>query len=221
MYSLIFKDLLLSKKIIPFAAIYGFFMILLFENNMDLGNTAFISGIVAVSYMLSIRALAYEDINKSEVMLLSLPVSRNKVVLAKYLSVIVYGLIGVLSYLIGVAIIFILNLPIKVVAITFESIIGAIFALGIMFSVTFPLFFKYGYVKSKFFAMFIFLAVFFGVPNLINLFNIGKLDSINVIIAYVSTLSDRAIWIILLIITFLIVTISYNVSVKIYKSREF
>lgn len=221
MYSLIFKDLLLSKKIIPFAAIYGFFMILLFEDNMDLGNTAFISGIVAVSYMLSIRALAYEDINKSEIMLLSLPVSRNKVVLAKYLSVIVYGLIGVLSYLIGVSIIYILNLPINVVAITFESIIGAIFALGIMFSVTFPLFFKYGYVKSKFFAMFIFLAVFFGVSNLINLFNIGKLDSINVIIAYVSTLSDRAIWIILLIITFLIVTISYNVSVKIYKSREF
>lgn len=69
--------------------------------------------------------------------------------------------------------------------------------------------------------MVIFLVVFFGTPYMLSLLNISSLDSVNTIIDYVSTLSDQVISILLLLITFLIVTVSYNFSVKIYKNREF
>lgn len=69
--------------------------------------------------------------------------------------------------------------------------------------------------------MVIFLVVFFGTPYMLSLLNISSLDSVNTIRAYVSTLSDQVISILLLLITFLIVTVSYNFSVKIYKNRQF
>lgn len=220
MYNLILKDLLLSKKVIPFAAIYVFLMIILFKENFGT-NGAFASGIVAVAYMLANRSLAYDDINKSDIVLLSLPISRNKIVLAKYLSIFVYGLIGALAYLIGIIIVYLINLPVSSYAVTIEAVIGSIVALGILFSIIFPITFKYGYIKSKFLVMVIFLVVFFGTPYMLSLVNISSLDSVNTIRAYVSTLSDQVISILLLLITFLIVTVSYNFSVKIYKSREF
>lgn len=161
MYNLILKDLLLSKKVIPFAAIYVFLMIILFKENFGT-NGAFASGIVAVAYMLANRSLAYDDINKSDIVLLSLPISRNKIVLAKYLSIFVYGLIGALAYLIGIIIVILLNLPVSSYAVTIEAVIGSIVALGILFSIIFPITFKYGYIKSKLLVMVIFLVVFFG-----------------------------------------------------------
>lgn len=47
-------------------AIYVFFMIILLKDSFGV-NGAFASGIVAVAYMLANRSLAYDDMNKSEI----------------------------------------------------------------------------------------------------------------------------------------------------------
>lgn len=53
-------------------------------------------GPVAISYMLVLSANANDEKNKSEIILNSLPISRSKIVFAKYLAVAVYIVLGLL-----------------------------------------------------------------------------------------------------------------------------
>lgn len=221
MSRLILKDILLSKKMLPLVALYGIFMIFAFNRSAEFGDTGYIGGVVAVAYIMISRAAAYDDINKSEMMLLSLPLPRWRIVLAKYLSVIVYSVIGTLSYFFGVFIVKALQLSFNTTTLSMEAIVGMIISLSIITSVYFPVYFKYGYMKSKFVIFILFFVGFFFIPIIFGKIVSNNLTWLNSLYEQINQLPDMFVGLILLGIFLIISIISYFISLRFYTKREF
>lgn len=84
MVNLLWKDILILKRFLWLAPLYGFFALFVFRS---MPGGALGAGTVGVTYMLMSQAITLDDKNKSDVMLNSLPLRRKDIVLAKYLSV--------------------------------------------------------------------------------------------------------------------------------------
>jgi ABC-2 type transport system permease protein len=173
MLNLILKDILIQKKSVLFAFGYCFFLIFAFQSLEDMG---FVSATIVVVYILILSAFAYEDKNKTEVMLNSLPISRRDIILSKYLSVFVFTGLGLIAYMAAATVVKLINLPLYVSSISLPGIIGLLIAVTFMASIYFPVIFKFGYIKSKLFNVVIFLFFFF-VPNLIMEFCLNNPDN--------------------------------------------
>lgn len=219
MLNLVVKDILVQKKSIILSFIYILFIIFTFQK---VGPLMFPAGIVAFVYMLVLTSCAYEDKNNADIMVNSLPIRRSEVVLAKYISVFVFLLLGTVAYVVLTGIVNIVQLPFKTYPITLEGFLGAALSVSVIAGIYFPLFFKNGYIRSKVANFIIFFGFFFGITSLINVFKnnensvliksvteffISKPDYINIviIIAFISILNY----------------ISYILSVRFYTNREF
>ena len=97
MLNLILKDLLIQKKTLGFLGLYIIIFSIAFQS---VGSGAFTGIVIAVTYQLVVTASSLEEKAGSDIILNSLPISRRKIVAAKYLSVILYGLMAVLGYVI-------------------------------------------------------------------------------------------------------------------------
>ncbi len=219
MLVLILKDLLLSKKMLPLVAVYGFFMIIMFSGALDNGGAAYAAVTAAVGYILMTRAAYYEDLNKSELMIMSLPVRRSQVVFSKYLSVMVFFILGAFSYGIAAAIITLAKLPLNVPPITVEILAGAATGLLLLVSLSIPLLFKFGYIKSRIINMFLFFGAFF-IPLIVSKNNNG-VPLISSLISYLKKQPDFIAVAYMLGFAFLITIVSIIASLKIYKNKEF
>lgn len=220
MHNLILKDILIQKKMIITALLYTVFMMFTFQS-MD--GAKFTIIVTAVTYLFVMSACAYDDKNKSDIMLNSLPISRKKVVLSRYMSLFVFAAISMTVYIVISGVIKLAHIPLKVNTISIEDIVGSITSLVIVASLYFPVFFKVGYIKSKMLNFIIFFSMFFGVSLLIGFFKEHKLNNtaITNLIKYISTQSDITIVLSLILIMLLVLSISYSLSLKFYKNREF
>lgn len=220
MLNLILKDILLQKKTFLFSAFYLMVIILSFQ---QMGSTMVPASIIALTYVMIQYACAYDDKNKADVLLNSLPLGRDTIVTARYLSIFVFLPIAVLYYMVLGSIISLLHLPVKIYPVSFEAIVWCLFSLILMNSVYLPVFFKVGYIKSRL-VNFVF---FFG------LFFVGGILVPKLLRAGGSRLHG---WIIRLLGnsgedvgimagTFIIMTIlffaSYIMSLKVYRNKEF
>jgi len=177
---------------------------------------------VAVVYILLLNSFAYEDKNKSEIMLNSLPISRSDIVLAKYLSILVYMGLATVSYISSNLIVKALGISVNIVQLSLEGMTAAFLAVALMTSIYLPIFFKFGYIKARLFNLLIFLLFFFGPPLLVNVYNNPKYqNSILSFIEGLATWKDWQIAAILFGFSLLILAISYWISINIYKNREF
>lgn len=217
MATLILKDILIQKKTVILVLFYSILAIFAFQNLT--GGPFVITG-VAANYILFLTAAAYEDKNKSELMLNSLPVPRKNIVLAKYLSVFVYTAISIVAYFIVSNIFRIFNLPLNIQPITFPGIITIFLLAGCMISIYLPLFFKFGYIQARILNILIFMFFSFG-PTLLK-------DVINKNHKYLGWLvkifennPGEYTPFIVLGFTLLFMVISYLISVNIYNHREF
>lgn len=215
MINLIIKDVLIQKKTVAFIFLYILFLIFAFQS---LGPAAFSTGIVVSTYMLALGACAYEDKNKSDIMINSLPIKRSTIVLAKYLSVFIFFAIAIVSYMVSASIINVLKLPVKVFPITLEGFIGALFAVSLISSIYFPVFFKMGYIKSRIVNFIMFFAVFAGINILVQ-----NRESVFMqwVFNLLSSQSDNIIAVSIAAFAALIIILSYAISVIFYKNREF
>jgi len=217
MLNLIIKDFLIQKKAVVLAIFYILFFIIVFQS---IGETMFAPAIIAFTYILVMGAFAYDDKNKADLMINSLPIRRVKVVMAKYVSIFVYLVIGTAAYIIIYNITTMANIPLKVYPVTFEALVGAVLGVSLMNSIHFPLLFRIGYTKARIFNLGIFFAFFFGFPWL------GKLAKAdNRFIAAVRDFSqyqsDAVIGLSILAVTLVILLASYSLSIKFYKQRDF
>ena len=219
MYQLILKDILLQKKrLLFFPLIYTIFVVTVLHN---LSNTFVIASIV-ITYMMIQTAVVYEDMNNTEVVINSLPIKKAKIVLTRYLSVFVYLGISIASYLIVMGAINVLHLPFSVDSIAITNFFFALLGLSFIISSYLPIFFKYGYVKSKIFHIFFMMAAFF-IPTLITTFIKTNPDSVIVefVLNFLQTTPDLIMNFIVLLIAAAFMGISYFLSVNFYKNREF
>ncbi|MEJ9407074.1 ABC-2 transporter permease [Schinkia azotoformans] len=215
LYHLIKKDILIQKRNLLMACILIAFFIFTLSN---IGMAGLSISILAVSYTLALGVSQIEDKNKSDLMLVSLPIKKSKIVLSKYISVYVFVLYAILVNYIFSFIIKIFELPIKFEWFTVDGILGAIISVTIFTSISLPLIFKWGYTKAKLPNYIIFFLFVIGAMSVIS-----NLDyySTTRIFEFFGQLSNSEMIVLILIPLVLIVTISYLLSLVFYSKREF
>jgi len=218
MLNLIVKDILIQKKIFLFGFIYIVLIMISFQQS---GSTMFGTSVVAFTYILIQSACAYDDKNKSDVLLNSLPISRVTIVSARYVSIFIFAAIATAYYLIISVIIRASGLPIQIYVVTFESVLGVLFALLLISSIYLPIFFKVGYIKSKTINFIVFFIVFFG--GTVYLQDLAKKDVpfVRSALEFISRQSDTTIAAALIAVMVLMLVVSYCLALHNYRKREF
>jgi hypothetical protein len=153
---LIVKDLLLQKKMLGAAVLYVLVFTFAFQG---MGAGQLIAIISAVGYMFVMLGAAWEEKNSSDVLWNSLPVSKRKIVGAKYLSIPLYALIVIIVYWIVSTVLSLLGGPIAAMPLDPVGIVLGVGAVFVAASLYFPVFFAVGYTKSRYWHFILFFGI--------------------------------------------------------------
>lgn len=173
--------------------------------------------VFAVTYMLTLGASAIEEKNNSDKMLISLPIRKSSIVLSKYLSVFVFAAYVILLNLIIHVLVDLIKLPLNPISFTTGGILGSVIAPVLFCSISLPLIFKLGYLKSKMINLILFFTIVFGGTTLIDKIYKEKPELGN----FLLNSSSTELTLVVLLLSFLIFTFSYFLSLHFYKKREF
>ena len=229
MFNLVWKDLLILKRYLWFAPLYVVFALFVFR---IMPGGALSAATVGATYMLMIQASILDDKNKSDIMLNSLPIRRQDIVLAKYLSVFLYAALAILSFLLTQGVVSITGIPIPINQISLEGISGALVAMAVLVSIYFPIYFKFGHLRSRMVGMFLFLACFFCTPMAVSLtvHGLGEggnpalrniVVSVQNVVYWLQTQADWQIASYLLAVALILMAASARLSLRFYTGREF
>ena len=216
MKGLIIKDLcVLKNQMKTLLLVLAFFIIFSIINE----DATFILFLVPFyMIMILITTFNYDEFNKWDSYCNSLPLSRKEIVKSKYIlfnaTSLIVLIVGILSSLI---------IPNFIENTTFESlfasIIGVAFGICLLISLLIPFYYKFGTNKGRImlFLCIVILALIIGMITSLDIFNnkeiMNLLNSLN-------NLSIGMITLLLIIVTIIIMTISYYISVRIYKNKE-
>lgn len=216
MKGLIIKDLCVIKNQMKSLLLVLALFIFLSIANKDATFVLFLIPFYMI--MILITTFSYDEFNKWECYCNSLPLSRKEIVKAKYLlfnaSSLVVIVLGVLASFI---------IPNFIENTTFESIyasiIGVAFGICLVISLLIPFYYKFGSQKGRImlFLTVAILALLIGTITSLDVFN--NIELMNIINS-LNNLSLGMFTLLLIIVTIIIMTISYYISVKIYSNKE-
>ncbi|MDR3585119.1 MAG: ABC-2 transporter permease [Desulfosporosinus sp.] len=231
MVNLVRKDLLILKRYLWLAPLYGLFALYAFRTML---GGALSVGTVVVTYMLMLQAITQDDKNNSEIMLNSLPLRRKDIVLAKYLSVFLYAALVILFFLLARGVVTVIGIgmiPILISPISLEEIASALVAMVILISIYLPIYFKFGYLRSRMVGSILFIASIFLLPmvSIMHVYDRGTRNSIlrNIIALlgrlgnWLQTQADWQIASYMLALALTLTTASVFLSLRFYARREF
>ena len=210
MLGFIKKDLLVMKNNLK----YFLLMILVFAFFSRESNIIYFIPIF-ISIMIFITTFSYDDYNKWDTYAITLPLSREKIVLAKYLT-------SLLLMVGTVLITFLLSFVIDTINHSFDfdevfpMIFGGLFALVLLQSFMYPLIYKFGTEKGR---IGLFVGVF-AVSGLVGyLVNRVKIDT-TALNGFIQFCNQYGILLLSIAMVILFVG-SYFVSKRIYLKKEF
>lgn len=210
MLGFIKKDLLVMKNNLK----YFLLMILVFAFFSRESNIIYFIPIF-ISIMIFITTFSYDDYNKWNTYAITLPLSREKIVLAKYLT-------SLLLMVGTVLITFLLSFVIDTINHSFDfdevfpMIFGGLFALVLLQSFMYPLIYKFGTEKGR---IGLFVGVF-AVSGLVGyLVNHVKIDT-TAFTGFIQFFNQYGILLLSIVMVILFVG-SYFVSKRIYLKKEF
>ncbi len=210
MLGFIKKDLLVMKNNLK----YFLLMILVFAFFSRESNIIYFIPIF-ISIMIFITTFSYDDYNKWNTYAITLPLSREKIVLAKYLTSL-FLMVGT------VLITFLLSFVIGTVNHSFDfdevfpMLFGGLFALVLLQSFMYPLIYKFGTEKGR---IGLFVGVF-AVSGLVGyLVNHVKIDT-TAFTGFIQFFNQYGILLLSIVMVILFVG-SYFVSKRIYLKKEF
>ncbi|HHW37972.1 MAG TPA: ABC-2 transporter permease [Bacillales bacterium] len=215
MYYLIKKDILIQKKNLLMSCILMIFFVVTLSN---IGIAGLSISILAISYTLALGASQIEDKNKSDLMLVSLPIKKSKIVLSKYISIYVFVLYAILVNFIISVLIKLFHIPLKFEWFTLNGLFVAIILITIFTSISMPLIFKWGYTKAKVPNYIIFFLFVIGATSVISNMNYYSTTRM---FEFIGQRSNPEMALLILIPLLLIITISYLLSLTFYSNREF
>lgn len=218
MFNLVKKDLKLSTKINIFAVVYAMFISAMGMNvPVDLPiNIMYILGIIMLVFISVIYSIGYDDKNKSEVVLNSFPIDRVDIVRGKYVTLIIFILIGSVFTLLFTNAIEALGLKSAGRPADIWDIVAAMSLLLVFYSVYYPLYFKLGDLRM--FNSILWMLVFVGPTILVK---IGKRFVTEDLITKLASLNLKQIGLFVFIFSLVIYFISLQISKKLYMTREF
>ena len=216
MKGLIIKDLCVIKNQMKSLLLVLALFIFLSIANKDATFVLFLIPFYMI--MILITTFSYDEFNKWECYCNSLPLSRKEIVKAKYL---LFNATSLIVLVLGVLASFII--PNFIENTTFESIyasiIGVAFGICLVISLLIPFYYKFGSQKGRImlFLTVAILALLIGTITSLDVFN--NIELMNIINS-LNNLSLGMFTLLLIIVTIIIMTISYYISVKIYSNKE-
>ena len=216
MKGLIIKDLcVLKNQMKTLLLVLAFFIIFAILNE----DASFILFLVPFyMIMILITTFNYDEFNKWDSYCNSLPLSRKEIVKSKY---ILFNVTSLIVLIVGILASFII--PNFIENTTFESlfasIIGIAFGICLVISLLIPFYYKFGANKGRImlFLCIVILALVIGVISSLDIFNNRELMNL---LNQFNDLSLGVITLFLIILTVIIMTISYCISVRVYKNKE-
>ena len=217
MKGLIIKDLcVLKNQMKTLLLVLAFFIIFSIINE----DATFILFLVPFyMIMILITTFNYDEFNKWDSYCNSLPLSRKEIVKSKY---ILFNATSLIVLILGILASFII--PSLIENTTFESlfasIIGVAFGICLVISLLIPFYYKFGSSKGRImlFLCIVILALLIGAITSLDIFNNKELMNI---INSLNNFSLGMFTLLLIILTVIIMSISYYISVRIYKNKEF
>jgi ABC-2 type transport system permease protein len=163
MFNLLIKDLLIQKKSLWYLLFYILILLLVFTSTSmdgDIAVVLYATCTCFIGYLLIAGACSYDEQNRSEVFLNSLPITRKDIVLSKYLSIFVYTVIGLVAGILIALICNVLGLwePVRYPAV--KDLFGALCGIIIIGGAYYPLYFKFGSIKTRFLHVTVIMAIF-------------------------------------------------------------
>ncbi len=227
MLNLIFKDLLVQKKTLLFIFVYALLLIFIMQGSDT--YSAFISTFFC--YMLIMTSCAYDDKSRADVLFNSLPVKRSTIVWAKYLSVFVYMLLITGIYSIIKAAVYLIGQPLLLPALSAEGFVGGFLAVSLLSALYFPVYFKFGYMKSRIFNFILFFLLFFGITvfginaagtaSALNYYAHSQSGAIQTTINFLQALSGLQLLGLISALILAVLALSLFLSLKVYQRRDF
>jgi hypothetical protein len=213
MLSLILKDVLIQKKYLLVSVLYALFFSFCFQSNTSMIFTMIPT---MIPYMLILGACGFDDKNKSEIMLNSLPIDRTNLVISKYLSSLVFIFMGILLAFVFTTLLNFSGFIHMNRLMNLEDVLSVTIGILIIVCLYFPCYFKFGYQKSRYFLVAMFLLVFGTATMLIS--NIIK-TPIN-FMAYLNNQPDWLVTTFIIVIVLIILLVSMFLSIKFYANKD-
>ncbi|EGT3663573.1 TPA: ABC-2 transporter permease, partial [Clostridioides difficile] len=207
MKGLILKDLLNLKGNIKFILL--FIIMFGFMSSLGDGNVNnFIGVIIVLCTTMIVSTFSYDDLNKWDSYVLTMPINRNDIVLSKYLTMLIFSFIGVLvSLIVSVTIGYFKNTLILNETLLINALI---LSISVCFgSLILPLIYKFGTERARLLMILCFL-----VPTLALLVFKSILENISSPISIEIILNTLVYS--LPFVAILLFVISYFISSKIY-----
>lgn len=222
MLNLIVKDILIQKKTLLYTLIYAILAPIVFSSMKPIGFGLYVLPPMAITYMFISFAVSYDEKNKSEIILNSLPIERNDIVISKYISTFVFAILGIIySILVG----FIgktIGFSMFTRWISLMDIVLVLTSACILSSIFFPVYFKFGYIKMTLFNVIILMLIMILPTTVFDYFaenpNNILVQNINYFINNTSSFIQNSLALLTGLIFFLI---SLRISIHIYNSKEF
>jgi ABC-2 type transport system permease protein len=216
MLSLIWKDLRIQKRNLWIVPLYAIIMHVAFAN-MPAG--AYSTGAMAVAYILIANASVYDEKNNSDMLWCSLPVQRKTIVGAKYISSLIFMLIGLGSSALCGAVMRIINLPMPGNFITVTNVLGIFVGIAIFISTYFPFYLKFGYAKARYLSIFIYLIMIFLPQFLVEQFQKNE-EVMRSLANWLQNFGNTPQAILAIFAPTLLLILSYLVAVRIYRNKD-
>ncbi|NMM64767.1 ABC-2 transporter permease [Clostridium sp. P21] len=213
MLNLILKDVLIQKKYLLISVLYALFFAFCFQSNASM---MFVMIPTMIPYLLILGACGFDDKNKSEIMLNSLPIDRTTLVIAKYLSSLFFIFMGILLTFVFTTLLNFLGFIHMNRLMNLEDILSITVGVLIICCVYFPFYFKFGYQKSRYFLIGMFCLFFSGGIFLAN--NVIKVPK-----NLISSLNSQPDWLIatfIAVIVAILFLISLLLSIKFYINKD-
>jgi hypothetical protein len=220
MSSLILKDLLIQKKTLGFILGYSLFLCFAF-NSPELAGMVYVMGAMVSSYILFLGACAYETKGSSELVLNSFPLRRKDVVRSRYCSAFVFLFLSLVIIGLGGAVMKGIGLPFPLRYLNWFDVVGVTVSFLLLISFYLPFYFKFGYIRARLVNVLTFLFFFFVPTYVLNYYRENsEKEWFRQAMVF---LDNNPAWLIggLFSVLFLMLLLSYLLSVKFYQAREF
>ncbi len=168
--------------------------------------------------MFSIATFSYDEMAKADKYILTLPLTKKEVILAKYILVISSTVIGaLLGSLASIILSLVMKTEVPNFLELFELAIGSVFGIGIVEAIQIPFIYKYGAEKGR---IQIFIAIAIIAFLLGGIVWIGEKYSINLIANSTISMAINFLPMFLVIAIIGMYFISYKIAYKIYCKKE-
>lgn len=218
MLNLVYKEFITQRRTALVAIFYSLFMMFVF-NDSEFRNYIYVVVATGISYIFILNGITFDERNKVDILLNSMPLERKSIIGAKYLSFI---MISVLAFLISFSEGMLINatslMQYSFPNFEFAQLTNALFAISLLVGIIYPLYLKFGIEKTRIYNIIIFVSLFILPKMLKENLDVSK-D--NQWLAYISTMTENTIVAAMFAIALIFFYISYAVSRKIYENKEF